>query len=227
MPLKFINHELPPQLEEEFRNLYRQIDRLTAGTGTAIITPGVDDGEVTDLSGTVHRWAVLTALGGSYWPDDGEIVGAWEVASIEGSYTHLEVDVAVMGAAGGDITLDWIIRGNDTYWIFNPPGGLWLHVSENPIIYTVDALPYVSGGRYRLEPQHVIPPQDGDLAYTPITPDDVYGQEKDKIMLIATARRTIGGDPGGTWCYTAWWVGRYVSSPNGDGLPNPYPCPPL
>lgn len=215
MPLKFTRHS-PPELLEELRNLYRKIDPLVRGAVVQAGTPG-GGGTPPGIGqpGTVLAWALLAEWSGT--PPASGTTKIWEVATVPGPYTHLEVDVAVMQASGVDVSIEWRIRGTEGHWYWDPSEGYpqWRNTGQPPRIYTVVDFPYAVG-RYRLEPVYDYPPHDGDLAFTPITPDE----EEDTLKAEATI--LVGPNPSLTFCYKAWFIGRYVLR---EGGPDPLSCP--
>lgn len=225
MPLKFQTHR-PPELLEELRNLYRKVDKATSVIQTVQTTIEAATEDEVDETQSVLAWDYASLLGGTV-PADGTVVLSRTLATIKGrSYTHLEVDVAVLEAGGDDVTMDWVIRGDTSFYIWDGVLKEWVLVGASPAFYSLtvangNQVPYTIG-RYRILPKYAAVPQDGDLAYTPVVPSgDPGGATEHKLTLVGTIR--VGGSPSSAWCYKAWWVGRYVTWPT-PGAP-PQPCP--
>lgn len=235
MPLKFTDHSKAPQLEEELRNLYRQVDRLTAGSGTAIIIPGdgggggdgdIDPNDHGGQVGTVFSWHLRAEF---YYdidemPADGqEYIFDLPIPKIKKPYTHLELHAAVLQAVGLDASFDWIIRGNERYYLWDryhpsfPHTGSW-HLETLPAVhYRLDGsygathrVPF-EVGRYTFEPHYDNAIMaNGDLAFTPIFPVRLVNSsyEWEELKAVATVR--IGAGHKGGLCYKVWFVGRYM-----------------
>jgi hypothetical protein len=247
MPLKFITHVQPAQLEEELRNLYRQVDKLTAGSGTAIILPdGGGDGDGGDPDdhggqlGTVFHWH-LRAEWHHDWDDmpaDGtEYTFNLKIPAIKWPYTHLELNATVLQAIGLDVSMDWVIRGNTPYYLWDRAvpggtgaGGRWALESPSAVHYRLDGsydfgynrIPFAMGQYTPVPYFDASIPANGDLAFVPIYPVRLVNSsyEWEKLKAVATLR--VGDGHAGGFCYKVWFVGRYVLRT--DNEPQQHTC---
>lgn len=235
MPLKFTDHSKPPQLEEELRNLYRQVDKLTAGSGTAIILPGGgnggnggnggDDHDHGGQVGTVFSWhlrAEFYFTPSDVPPNGTEYVFDLPVPQIRKPYTHLELDITVLQAIGLSVAFDWVIRGNAPYYFWDRPEEGYPHTPEDPgpgawhlespyaTHYAANFVPFAKG-HYRIQPVfNAAEPPEGDLAFAPIFPARLVGDASEWEELKAVATIGVGEGHLGGVCYKVWLVGRYV-----------------
>lgn len=241
MPLKYTDHSQKPQLEEELRNLYRQVDKLTAGAGTAIILPGggghthEGDDHTHEEGGeggwwNIATWNLLVELNEDMPPMDTVYPFDIPVPAIEIPYTHLELHMAILGLGGTGINLEWTVQGLGRYWFWNSPGtsppfggpyGEWKQ-TQNPKHYVFTA-PWAAG-RYEIEPQYAVPITQGDLAFMLIYPARVVdGPQWPAQSLQLSAKVTrASGDLSGGFCYKVKFVGRYVMYPT--DIPLALPC---
>lgn len=129
MPLIYQTHR-PPQLQQEIRNLYREIgklDRATASRFTSIISQinGNGNGEPAE-GGTVYSWAKMIDI--TMAPVEGWNHVYFDVAAIEAlSYTHLELYAVVMRTSNESPSLphqwSWRLFGSSPFHLSKWTGG--------------------------------------------------------------------------------------------------------
>jgi len=210
VPLKFQTHRRPAELEEEFRNLYRQIALLrpNIGVGAGAAGPAGPPGE--PGAGATGQALVWTKKVDIYEPNPvpGVLSNTISLDPIAGSYTVLEVDQAVIQSPAEDAAnaydVDWILRGNGPFYI-------WWSDGETPPGYDSHSpYPQFYGwstrglGHFRPIPVPATPLYTGDLAYYPINPTDQADQ------LVFEWSITVPNPAPDYICYKAWLLGRYV-----------------
>ncbi len=208
MPLLYIDHSRKRELEHEFRSLARQIEQLgelaglQGGTPTIAIPPAADP-----IAGRIVVWAKKVDI---YVPSPEEqlYTETYDVATITGAYTHLEVDCAVIQGVpqwGSGHKTRWYVKGSLPFYV-------WYHDGGDPPSYqqVASAQFYdwvtTGAGHYRPHALYTTAIYNGDMPYFPVNPvgaGDVL-QLKWEIDL-----RGLSSIPS-YLCYKVWLLGRYV-----------------
>lgn len=225
MPLLYQTHRPPPVLAE-FRNLYRQIDRLRGDVAaisptTVVITGG--DGEPA-VGGMIHAWTKKVDIR-LMNPVVGWNTQEWTVAQINAeSYTHLDLHVLIQRTSTSlesqrPLKYRWRVAGENPFylsiWSSTPP-----YAPDWELYDQVPSVQYwweMGGtGRFRPVPRFtetIYPWQSHDwstwvhdLAYKPVAPQGGV----DTLKLWWGYDLPEGDE--GRECVTckAWFVGRYV-----------------
>lgn len=232
MPLIFQTHR-PPELQQEIRNLYREISKLDTDTASrfatvvAQIPEGNGNGEPVE-GGTVYSWAQMVDL--NIAPGTGWNTEVWDVAQIEAlSYSHLEINVFVLRVSSVAYpqtarTYRWQVRGTSPFYLMKwneigipdwqsyGAGGFGEQIKsiqywwEMAGVGRFRPLPRFSAGDY---PGNLSDPDSDwenwqhDLAYRPVAPED----GTDTLQLAWS----YYAEPGDN-CVTckAWVIGRYI-----------------
>lgn len=216
MPLRYQTHR-PPELLEELRNLYRKVDKAASQIQTIHTTTVVGDDGDEESRRSILVWHLLAEFN-TEMPSNGTVYELpISVPSIALPYTHLELNMAVLGVAGTGIELEFTVQGSQPYWMWDgveDPGGqgygFWM-LRNTPAKHYVVTPPF-SVGRYHIEPTYAVPVHFGDLAFMPIYPRvavDGPAWPEEQLNVLVRINYT-GGSLSGGFCYKAKLLGRYA-----------------
>lgn len=214
MPLRYTQHQSRMALEEEFRNLYREIGRMQAAIESGALVgpagPAGGDGEGVSEVGVVQVWTTKIDIFGNFndGEGNGQTADVLPLILIPRAYTHLEVSMAVVDTSPS-LVGKFTLRGSQSWYHWEDAGNgnprdTWL---VPPVFYEWSG---TSIGVHKPVPSPEIPLPENGVAYYPIVPASEDGT--DFLYLDYDLYR-----PGASIiCFKAWVMGRYVLHAMGE-----------